>query len=351
MKVAMIGNTNIANDVLLWKDRLSPAQYAWGATHLNKFGIEYIPMQFIKYKMLNNFGSKIPLGYFLDQQVRLLINYRNYDLLFSAIYGNTGLLSLARSKGVYNKPIVILQHHMIKKGIASKNVIRSYDKILFLSSWVMSKMQKEFNLPSHKIMNIEFGVDIDFYDDAAREASGVTPEFFLSAGKTFRDYDTLIAAFRRLNYPLKIYCSGNSAPKTVDIPQNVKVYYSHPYARSIQPKELLTEYINSIAVTIPLIETDYLVGLGSLLEAMAMGKAILMTRNPCIDIDIEKEGFGIWINPRDTEGWLEASQYIVENTNEARIMGEKARRLCKEKYNIHDFSRKLSFVFQSVYLN
>jgi glycosyltransferase involved in cell wall biosynthesis len=81
---------------------------------------------------------------------------------------------------------------------------------------------------------------------------------------------------------------------------------------------------------------------------MAMGKAVIMTRNQQIDIDIEKEGIGIFVEPGDVEGWKQAIFYLLEHPQETEEMGNRARSLCENRYNLDEFSSKLSEVLKSV---
>ena len=39
------------------------------------------------------------------------------------------------------------------------------------------------------------------------------------------------------------------------------------------------------------------------MDCLGIGKPVIMTKNPNIDIDIEKEGIGHWVEPGDVEEW------------------------------------------------
>jgi len=78
-----------------------------------------------------------------------------------------------------------------------------------------------------------------------------------------------------------------------------------------------------------------------------MGKAVIMTRNRQIDIDIEKEGIGIFIKPGDVEGWKRAIYYLLEHPQETEEMGDRARSLCESRYNLEYFSSRLASILQS----
>ena len=48
------------------------------------------------------------------------------------------------------------------------------------------------------------------------------------------------------------------------------------------------------------------------LEAMAMGKPVIMTKSGCLDLNLEKEGVGLYVNPKDAEDWVKRlNSYII----------------------------------------
>jgi hypothetical protein len=47
------------------------------------------------------------------------------------------------------------------------------------------------------------------------------------------------------------------------------------------------------------------------MDAIGMGKPVIMTRHPLIDIDIEAKG-GIWVNPGDVEGGRRQSNFRLQ---------------------------------------
>ena len=47
------------------------------------------------------------------------------------------------------------------------------------------------------------------------------------------------------------------------------------------------------------------------MDALGMGKPVIITRNLLIDSHVEKEGIGIWVKPGDIDGWKQA---ILDNT-------------------------------------
>ena len=126
---------------------------------------------------------------------------------------------------------------------------------------------------------------------------------------------------------------------------NIKITFVEKSEKT--SNELVKKTANSYCVVIPININDiyYCVGLTSVIEAMAMAKPIISTRNPYSPIDIEKEGIGFFVNS-DKE-WEKAIEYLSSHPKEAFSMGQKARRLAESKYNIQTCSNQLKRLFNS----
>ena len=60
------------------------------------------------------------------------------------------------------------------------------------------------------------------------------------------------------------------------------------------------------------------------------------------EIDIDKEEIGITVEYNDVQGWIDAIRYIADHPEEARRMGENARKLAEERFNLEIFSREIA---------
>jgi phosphoribosylcarboxyaminoimidazole (NCAIR) mutase len=82
-----------------------------------------------------------------------------------------------------------------------------------------------------------------------------------------------------------------SAQVQVEVPEVGRVF-NYP--------EMMAAYLTARVIAIPLEKSDVsLAGLTSLVDAMAIGRPVIMTRNPFIDLDIEAQGIGRWVEPGD----------------------------------------------------
>jgi len=91
----------------------------------------------------------------------------------------------------------------------------------------------------------------------------------------------------------------------------------------------------------PLAHVVGLAGLTSLLDAMACGRPVIMTRNALVDIDIEALGFGIWVPAGDKHALGQAMRRMAEDDELVRVMGLKARAFAEEHYRYEAFAKKV----------
>ncbi len=359
MKVLFINNYPMDQAWEAWRNGKYPGHHLWGVTDLSKYGIDVDILPHEKYVVLNKIGRRLKLRDYLDQQVRIfikiLLNWHQYDLIYSACETNTVFLALMRRLGVFRKPIVAIMHCPLRSSLKHKIFIKGHDKLLCLTSKIKRRLEEEF-YEEEKLELLEWAVDLSFYEYQTKSHPVKSDSFIVSAGKTNRDYNTLVKAFSEIDYPLRIYCSEASAPSIPHLTPNVQVRYEKSTETPLPFKELLAEYRAAYAVAIPLeLPQEYadfipLIGLTSLLEAMAMGKAVITTRNTELGIDVEKEGVGIWVEPGDVKGWRQAVSYLLAHPQETMEMGERGRNLCKSRYDLENFSSRLAKILKSVIL-
>jgi glycosyltransferase involved in cell wall biosynthesis len=352
MKVLFLMNHYVEYDWEQWKKKGqtdSPKHHLWGITHLQKYDIHVEVLPYEKYKFLKKLGYQLRLGD-LDQQLRALFSQSQYDLIYSGCQTSTIILSLLRSLGLFRKPILVKLERPFRVNFWSKIFVKlfasGHDRLLCLSSRVKNQLRDEFGIPESKLPLLNWGADCSDYEI---KNSDRNPEIILTAGGTSRDYNTLVKAFAEVNYPLQIYCTGKSAPTVSEIPANITCRYNDETEKNaVSFQDLLAEYERAYAIAIPLevpanrADTTTLIGLTSLLEAMAMGKAVIMTKHRQVNIDVEKEGIGLWVEPGDVKGWQKAISYLLEHPNETKQMGKRARELCEKTYNLEVFSSQLA---------
>jgi glycosyltransferase involved in cell wall biosynthesis len=351
LKILLINCYDMHKVLGMYKHGLFPGHHLFGAVELKKeFGVEMVIPKQEKYGILNKIGNwfDIPL---VDQQLRALNILRHCDILYTPFAAaNTKLIVLGKLLGLIRKPVVILVHFPLF-GKPSKNrfirmltkrLIEKYDTVIFFSKLMRSEIIDAYNIgetysKQHFLIS-PLGVDLNFFKKYRTENNPEAKTFLVSSGNTGRDFDILIKVAERINFPFKIYCKPESFPKSKNIPANVELLSGEfPFGQICQ------DIANARIVLIPLAPNPQAtIGLVSLLETLALGKPVIMTKNKYIDVDFEKENIGVSVGENDVDGWVQAIMSMLEDYHRLKEMGENSLRLAKEKFNINIFAKDLA---------
>ncbi len=325
-----------------------PLHHVWCYDKLKESGI---PVECIKYNnnsRINKFGAKLQI-FNLQQQINLLKKSKDYDLIYAPFIADIFILALLKTLGLYKKPIFALgldthipfKNSFLKRlrekalRIIYKNGV---DSLLFFNESIYQK-NKEYGPLSKYDTFAEWGADLDFFSNyIKKQTQPPTLDFIYSTGGTGRDFNTLIKAFNDIDFNLKVTTKRDEGLKE-NITPNILIDNSvKPGLHSVGL--IRKEYYNSLAVAISLQKTGHLwpVGITVIMEALAMAKPIISTVNDMYPFDLEKEKIGFYVDYYDVQGWKDRVNYIIDNPDEAREMGERGRYLCEKKYNYNVFS-------------
>jgi glycosyltransferase involved in cell wall biosynthesis len=186
--------------------------------------------------------------------------------------------------------------------------------------------------PRKRISFLAWGADTIMFP-----GSDYGGEFFFACGRTNRDYATLLAAAAQVPVPLVILAS-RSLLGSEPLPANVRVVQGpdNPSTdRGIPYAEIISEYYakaKAVLICRLAIEDDTS-GLTNLLEALAMGRPVAITRTGSLDIDVEQEGVGRFVAPGDVKGWVDVLRQWQNDPQELAVMSGRALRLAHNYYN------------------
>ncbi|MEO5979825.1 MAG: glycosyltransferase [Chryseolinea sp.] len=351
LRVLLINSYSMELVYSMFRKGTFPGHHLFGSPELIRdHEIEVIIPEHIKYPVLNRVGNLFGIE-FLDQQLRALMTLRKYDVIY-APYGalNTKLIILLKTIGIINKPVVILVHfpvfgrpskNSIKRALV-RRLIRNYDQLVFLSKKLEQDLITSYCInPNHieahfRIAN--WGVDLDFFKPFLSTDTPQHQKYIISSGNTGRDFDVIVEAARSVNFKFKIYCKPESYPSIRDIPSNVEILSGDfPF------EQICRDYSAARIVLIPCKPGfEGPVGLTSLLEAMALGKPVIMTKNEYIDIDFEKEGIGRDVPISDADAWVNTINSILKDYTLLAQMGRNILSLAHKKFASGSFAGELS---------
>jgi len=163
-----------------------------------------------------------------------------------------------------------------------------------------------------------------------------------SVGQEYRDYHTLVEAVRDLDVDLTIAAASPwsrrpDAARKLDIPDNVHVVKLSQY-------DLRQLYRDSDFVVVPLEETDFQAGITTILEAMAMGLAVVCSRTTG-QTDTVFDGLnGLLVAPGEAGALREAIERLLRNPALADRLGANGRAWAVEHADIHRYAARLAML-------
>lgn len=270
---------------------------------------------------------------------------------------------------------VMLTHYLstgVKRLLFLLGAGSGVDALIVHSSAQRERAVKALHVPDEKVALLPYFADDRFWRPAPARSMSDRP-MLCAVGLEFRDYDTLVAAARNLQVDVRIAAASSWSHHSAfagspDLPPNVTV-------RSYSYLPLRELYAASRFVVVPLRNVDNQAGITVILEAMAMGKAVVVTatrgqtdviRDPRNDGrgQVEREwwpGFvdapavaarlahlqtGFYVAPGDPVDLERTIQYLLDHPAIADEMGRNGRRIVEELFSLDAFTQRFAAVIR-----
>lgn len=319
-----------------------PSHFLYGACHLGDSGIGVVYHRSPRHDMPR-------LKTALYTAWRVLTCREHFDAVYATHYKGLELLILLRALRLFRKPIVVWHHqpivtpHSRLREWGGRLFYRGMDRLIFFSQKLFDDSLHSPKADPKRLVVGHWGADLDFYDrigEKVGKAKRGNGEFtFIATGKEQRDQHTLIEAFNRTGLRLDLYIGINPDP-SIPNPNLDAVNSFRPAANinvvkicGLLPYEIALDVARASCVAICCNRTRYTAGLTTVVEALALGLPVICSRNPQIPVDFEAERCGIAVDYGDTDGWQRAIEWIASHPDEARLMGERGRRIAEQRFN------------------
>jgi hypothetical protein len=334
-----------------------PDHHLYGVNRLIDHGYDCSLSPFRQYTLLNKLDLllrkirfPIPLGD-LDQQFSAWLNRKSIDLIYAPCQTQTQLLSYLRAIGLFKVPIVNICHHALERK-GRLNVLRKPFLKLQLRGTdafptINRVCMREIAALAHGSCRsgfLRWGPDLSFYHVAEGSGNG-----YIAAGRTGRDFVTFGRAATKEGTTATILClTADVQPEFDEFGRNVTVK-SFEAESCVTYPELVRIFASSRALAIPMYRGESLCGLTSLTDALGVGKPVIMTRNRGIELDIEAEKIGFWVDPEDVVGWMTAMRWFEANPEKAISMGKRARQIAESEWNSQSFADQIARIFEMIF--
>lgn len=338
---------------------LYPRHHLWGADSLEAHGydVKIVPSGSAEpiYRFAREIGrlTRFRFGN-PEQELRILGLLRGADAIYvvtsTDIFWLAGLraLKLITAKLVVWRYTPVMQTSKwkplgITRGAA---FLTGFDGIMCLTD--KTALSYRPIAPRALVKRIDWGADLKMFSLPPRSDQG---EYFLCCGRTGRDFETLIKAAREINFPVRMIIANESL-SSLNIPANVTIVGGPKTClddRGISYAQLKEQYANARAVLIPrLPDENETSGYTNLLEALAVGKPVIMTRTGCLDFEVEEKGVGLSVEPYDVAGWVKAMNLMSSGEVDCLAMGERSRKLAESYYNTTRFGNDVCAFFDTL---
>lgn len=325
----------------------------------NKRDIQVDVVDIRSFQALEKF-EKDKIRFYVWQTLKVLSKLKNYDLVLSHGMQSGIVLCLWRrllGKGKYKHIVFDIGafNSAKEEGKALKLMqfaSKSLDGVIYHTA-----MQEEYYKKCHpwlldKSKYIAFGTDAEFFkkvngdgeslgemerDDVISKDAGrdknTEKSYILSIGYNKRDWDTLIRAYEKLDTEVELHLLGNDSWKS----DNPKIKILPP----VPVKEMMQMIEGSLFGVLPLKWFNYSYGQMTLMQQMAMGKAVVVSEVPSVKDYAKHNVDACFYPPEDADALAEQMRALLEDSELRKQIGQKAASTIKEKINERIMAREI----------
>lgn len=318
----------------------APDSYLHGTNHLAQFGyvVDYIFADRIALERITEpfrrAAGFAPIGNDFTKQLVMLHRRKGYQAIITVGLENGILLLGAKSLRAFRlPPIIVLDMHYRDRqqfGLAFRWAIRSASVASVLSTSSIAQLRSD-GYHSDNLRYFPFGVDSDFF----RPHAPPTDLEVLSVGHAFRDFVLLDQALDGVAHAV---VASDKLP--AGMRNLTRTWFDY--------QDLVDAYDRSKVVAIPLVKTTESVGLTVVLEAMAMGKAIVATRSGGIPDYLQHDQTALLVDPNDVSSFRTAVAHLLASPSERARLGRNARAAVLREFTTKIEGVRLSHLLKEV---
>jgi glycosyltransferase involved in cell wall biosynthesis len=243
------------------------------------------------------------------------------------------------------KHLVIQHHPLSSKKIMIEKLLRlhkRWDQIITISQAEKDELLNRLDIDPHHITAIYCPVDTDFFSPLPDSEAPGQEGHIESLGLSYRDYRTLIRALQA-QPEIRCYFRVGSSWVTRNwgfepdqLPANIEI---QPY---VSPDVLKEKISQSRFIIVPIQNfSQWSAGCTTVQIAQAMGKAVVATDLPGLRGYMIHGETGLLVKPENPQAMAEAIDFLWNNPDIARKMGEKGREFQKNNFSIDLWLNKI----------
>lgn len=340
--------------VLIVATSYKPRNFAKELNDGQRYRLEYLelceqlPACFMDYdspwmhehKLVRKLEERYHVDFFWAYEIARKVKQEQFDVVLSMSE------RIAVPLGVLLDPrvrhIAILLNAMAPRWLSAirlLNLQRRWAHIVTYSQAETNALQDRLSIGPDRISTILNYVDVDFFKPQGPAAEGEVEPFIMSQGLAKRDYPTLIQAMYRLPHvacqisAVSAWDKFKSGYEGMSIPSNVQLKsFNHPSV-------IRDAMGRSRFVVIPL-QTDtgtWCAGSTTVMQAQAMGKAVIVTHLPGIAEYVRDGETGYLVPGNDPEALAEAIDRLWQDPVRTAEMGRAAQKWVSETFSLQNY--------------
>jgi glycosyltransferase involved in cell wall biosynthesis len=246
-------------------------------------------------------------------------------------------------------PHLVIGHHLTTRAKAPlMRDLRAHEgmtRILVHSDYQRELAQRELGIPASKLDYVPYYADTEFW----RPTRVAEELLVVAAGREHRDYATLAEACGGLQ--ARVFIAAGSVHSPAATSRDIDNWPGNFERGFADYRKLRDLYARACVVVVPLVETDFQAGVTTILEAMAMGKAVITTATRG-QSGVVRDGLtGMTVPPGDAAELRDAVRYLLDRPAERRRLGGAARQAVIDGYSLEAYAGRLAGHFANLALS
>lgn len=281
--------------------------------------------------------ATFPIKYLLNRkQYEYIVGWQQFYALFFAFY--------CRIFHLKKKNILVVCNFTYKgkKGIIG-NIYIKFMRYILTSEYIdyihvpsnnyAQQCSDILGIARDKIIVTYFGIP-DTYDKW-KESKCEYDNFSLAIGRSNRDYDFLIDAWKQMPEENKLLIVSDEYKTNEKLPKNIIL------RNDINGDKQFPYIINCNLMIIPIADGDICSGDTVLLKAMSFYKPVIVTAPSTLaEMYIENKENGVTVN-KNNEDFITVIMNLLNNENEMRRIGNNARMSYEKEYSRLNMGKKI----------
>jgi glycosyltransferase involved in cell wall biosynthesis len=211
-----------------------------------------------------------------------------------------------------------------------------HDRVLIHSSNQLRPIVQATGLASERFSTVPYGIDTAFWSPGSE---GEVEGLVVSAGREHRDYRTLVEA-------LPAGATATIADHSPYTPEATRrdpgVWPSTVERVALDPIGLRDLYRKAALVVVPVVDSSMPAGITTLLEAMSVGKAVVVTETTELAGVVEHGCTGLTVPPGDVAGMRAAIKTLLADPSKRRALGAAARDVAVSRYDVNLYAEAIA---------